>query len=162
MSWTDELAAISGRMRMRAQGMQEQADVLQAVMGCTEQDQQRWRDLRRFAHALVVWKCAVFHCQGSMRALGRDYVYQVYNQTAKALGIPGPIGTHSARKTFGTETYRNFCQAAQRGELLDPLRETAKALGHADINSTDKYLPNRNDLTRQAIMDLGDAWQLIP
>jgi integrase len=74
---------------------------------------------------------------------------------ARRAHIPGPIGWHSLRKCFAQKIYTHFLSAVQRGDqLLEPLRLTAKALGHRSIASTEHYLDHQADTVANAIRSL--------
>lgn len=77
---------------------------------------------------------------GSLRAMTRWQAYKILRRAYRLAGLSGPLATHTLRKTFANRVY-SFCLGRLAGgHPVDPFRVTSKALGHANINSTDKYL----------------------
>ena len=74
------------------------------------------------------------------RAIGRSQAWRVLTRTYKACGLKGKLGTHAMRKTFANNIYNHLLSRVAAGEAIDAFRATSKALGHADIKSTDQYL----------------------
>jgi integrase len=66
---------------------------------------------------------------GRQRALSRKRLWAVISQTAKSLGIKGPIGTHSMRKTWAHQAWKS-------GKRVDVIQ---KELGHTSIETTYRY-----------------------
>ena len=86
--------------------------------------------------------------------IGRSQVWKILHQAAKRQGIKGKVSTHSMRKTFANEIYTHFKSLLAQGIPCDPFRSTSKALGHADIKSTDQYLSFMQEDIDQAIRSL--------
>jgi len=65
---------------------------------------------------------------------------RILKDAFREAGLRGNLSTHTMRKTFAN----NFFTAAEKlrkgGENIDPFRLTSKALGHAVLDNTDKYL----------------------
>ena len=78
------------------------------------------------------------------RAIGRSHAFRILIEAFMASGMSGRLGTHSLRKTFA----QNIAKAL-KGDLL----LIQKALGHADINNTVKYLSCNEEEIDKAIMD---------
>jgi len=87
---------------------------------------------------------------GSNKAISRVRAYQIIHAAARAEGLTGTIGTHSLRKTFADRLYATFLDRQENG--IDALRTMSKALGHANINNTDKYLSFREEEIDDAIV----------
>jgi integrase len=66
---------------------------------------------------------------GKHKALSRYRLWRVISQTAKDIGIKGPVGTHSLRKTFAYQAWRD-------GERVDVIQ---KEFGHASVETTHRY-----------------------
>jgi integrase len=67
--------------------------------------------------------------EGKSKPLSRYRLWRVISQVAEDLGIKGPIGTHSLRKTFAYQAWND-------GERVDVIQ---KEFGHASIDTTHKY-----------------------
>jgi integrase len=72
--------------------------------------------------------------------IGRIQVWKVLTKAFRACGLTGKMGTHAMRKTFANNVYKHLLVRVAAGEAIDAFRTTSKALGHADIKSTDQYL----------------------
>jgi len=68
--------------------------------------------------------------QGPGRPISRRMALKIYKDVFNRAKIFGKVGTHSMRKTFGTR------MQDQTGKI----QLTAKAMGHASVNSTMHYL----------------------
>jgi site-specific recombinase XerD len=66
---------------------------------------------------------------GKAKPLSRHRLWRVISEAARRLGIKGPIGTHSLRKTFAY-------QAWDDGERVDVIQ---KEFGHASVETTHRY-----------------------
>jgi integrase len=66
---------------------------------------------------------------GKCKPLSRYRLWRVISQTARDIGIKGPIGTHSLRKTFAYQAWRD-------GQRVDVIQ---KEFGHASIETTHRY-----------------------
>lgn len=91
--------------------------------------------------------------------MGRSHAYRILRACADNQGIRGNIGTHSLRKTFAHNIHQDFIARRAGGAYLDPLLETARALGHRAVQNTVAYLPESTALTHDAIVNLG---RLLP
>ena len=74
------------------------------------------------------------------RAIGRVQAWKILTKVYHTAGLTGKLGTHAMRKTFANNIYRQLLNRVAAGEAIDAFRATSKALGHADIKSTDQYL----------------------
>lgn len=77
------------------------------------------------------------------RPLGRREAWKIFNAAARAAGVEedlGRLGTHSWRKTYADEVNRHFIARLRSGDSINPMLETCRALGHASVESTEKYL----------------------
>jgi len=68
--------------------------------------------------------------QGPNKPISRRMALKIYRDAFDLAKIYGKVGTHSLRKTFGTR------MQDQTGKI----QMTAKAMGHASVNSTMHYL----------------------
>ena len=48
----------------------------------------------------------LFQSKKNPQPITRQQAYRIINQAGKEVGIPGKIGTHTLRKTFGYHAYR--------------------------------------------------------
>ncbi len=71
---------------------------------------------------------------------------KIIKHAARTVGLDGPIGTHSLRKSFAHDVYEGT------GHDLHKLK---KALGHASINTTDQYLDASERSINDAILAIG-------
>jgi integrase len=69
--------------------------------------------------------------KGTNQPISRRRALRLLQARFNALGMSGPLGTHSMRKTFAVAVHK---------QLGHDLRKTQLALGQSDINSTIKYL----------------------
>ncbi|MDR1471555.1 MAG: tyrosine-type recombinase/integrase [Synergistaceae bacterium] len=67
--------------------------------------------------------------KGKAKPLSRYRLWRVVSNAAHRLGIKGPIGTHSLRKTFAYQAWRD-------GERVDVIQ---KEFGHASVDTTHRY-----------------------
>jgi integrase len=89
--------------------------------------------------------------QGRNSPITRVRAYQILSRVFGLCGLSGKLGTHSMRKTFGNNVYDHMLQLVAHGEPVDAYRETAKALGHKSVASTESYLSFRNEHLRSAV-----------
>jgi integrase len=73
----------------------------------------------------------VFPSRKGSGPVGRVQYHRILKEAVLANELTGKIATHSMRKTFADRAYRAF-----GGNIF----QTAKALGHKNINSTSQYL----------------------
>jgi integrase len=66
---------------------------------------------------------------GKAKPLSRYRLWRVISEAARRLGIKGPIGTHSLRKTFAYQAWKD-------GERVDVIQ---KEFGHASVDTTHRY-----------------------
>jgi len=92
--------------------------------------------------------------------VGPRRVYDVQKAAARRLGLKGRLGTHSMRKTYGVFSHEHFMELAAQGIRVDPLLETARAMGHVSVNSTQRYLEPDQALVDEAIRAV--SRQLLP
>jgi len=83
--------------------------------------------------------------------MSRFHAYRIIRRAAARAKVGGRVATHSMRKTFANSVYDYFLAEVARGVQIDPFRATSRALGHAAITSTDKYLRFRTEDVDQAI-----------
>lgn len=85
----------------------------------------------------------LFRSRKGNRPISRIQAWFIFTSTARAAGLVedmGPLGTHSWRKTFADLSNKHFIAMFAQGEAINPMLETARALGHASIANTEKYL----------------------
>jgi integrase len=81
--------------------------------------------------------------KGFNRPISRVQAYRAIRQAADARRLSGRIGTHSMRKTFAKAIYERSGR---------DLMMTQKALGHASIDSTVRYLSFDSQALDNAIL----------
>lgn len=89
--------------------------------------------------------------QGKNSPITRVRAYQILSNAFRQVGLSGKLGTHTMRKTFGNNIYEHMLNLVAQGVGVDAYRETAKALGHKSVASTENYLSFRNEHLRAAI-----------
>ncbi|OBQ46225.1 tyrosine-type recombinase/integrase [Halodesulfovibrio spirochaetisodalis] len=89
--------------------------------------------------------------QGKNSPITRVRAYQILSRAFGMCGLSGKLGTHSMRKTFGNNVYEHMLDLVAQGVGVDAYRETAKALGHKSVGSTESYLAFRNEHLRGAV-----------
>lgn len=67
--------------------------------------------------------------EGEYKPLSRQRLWAVVSQAAEDIGLKGPIGTHSLRKTWAYQAWRD-------GQRVDVIQ---KEFGHADLETTHRY-----------------------
>lgn len=66
---------------------------------------------------------------------------QILAKAFDRAGVHGQVSPHSMRKTFAMKVFRQATEAFRSGRTsIDPLRVVQDHLGHANINSTIRYL----------------------
>ena len=93
--------------------------------------------------------------------IGPVRAYQAIKAAVRAAGLSdagGVIGTHTMRKTFANDVHRFFLNQLREGNVVDPLLETSRALGHATVQNTVAYLPASAERTRTAIFALEESF----
>jgi len=113
--------------------------------------------LAELRHAGYVHKTDPLFPSRTGKPVTRFQAYRVLKRAFRACGITGRSGTHTMRKTFANIFYDAKLREVAEGKPVDAFRETSKALGHASVASTDKYLSFRDEDIRQAIEELGEA-----
>jgi integrase len=78
-------------------------------------------------------------CRRNGVVVSRYHVYRLYQKAHKELNLSG-LGTHSARKTWATNTHDFWVSQMRQGMNIDPLAMTAKLGGWKDINSCSRYI----------------------
>ncbi len=77
--------------------------------------------------------------------INRQQAWRVLRDAFKALNLRGPLGTHCMRKSFAAAVY-----AGSDKDLV----VTAKALGHANINSTVSYLSFQTEQLDSIVLNM--------
>ncbi|XPV77953.1 MAG: tyrosine-type recombinase/integrase [Desulfovibrio sp.] len=83
-----------------------------------------------------------------------QHAYDILTTGVHALGITGPIGTHSLRKTFAKMIYDAAVEQRAAGVHIEPLFVVQSALGHKSIETTRAYLSFDTATTDNIIMGL--------
>jgi len=78
--------------------------------------------------------------------------HRILKAAYRRADLQGKVSTHSMRKTFANRIYEQGVAMQRAGRIVDPLRLTAKALHHKDVNTTDSYLQFRSELLREAVL----------
>jgi integrase len=83
--------------------------------------------------------------QGENKPISRKQAWLILKEAYKEVGLKGSTGTHSARKSFARSVY----EASGHDIVL-----TQKAIGHASIVTTIKYLDIKQDEVDEVIRKL--------
>ncbi|WP_017754952.1 site-specific integrase [Calidifontibacillus oryziterrae] len=75
--------------------------------------------------------------------LTRVSAWRVINEAAAAVGVPGPIGTHTLRKTFGYHFYQRTKDVAMLQQIF----------GHSAPSITLRYIGINDDMMERALKD---------
>lgn len=107
----------------------------------------------------------LFRSQTGDRPILPAEAWKIFQDAANTAGLRrdlGALGTHSWRKTFASEIFCAAVERMQAGERIDPMREVARALGHADLKNTEKYLPIDHDeaLKNMRVMEAVHSYAL--
>lgn len=90
----------------------------------------------------VVDSTSLFPSQVGGNRISRVQAHRILKQTYEAAGLTGKLATHSMRKTFGTRIY----------QVTKDIMTTKELLGHANVNTTQRYIGVGMD-TLQAAVD---------
>jgi site-specific recombinase XerD len=71
----------------------------------------------------------------------RMQAHRILNRAFKKAGLTGKLATHSMRKTFGTRVY----------SATKDIMTTKELLGHANVNTTQKYIGVGMDALKAAV-----------
>lgn len=82
--------------------------------------------------------------QGKYERISRHSAYRVIHNACKAVGVPGKIGTHTLRKTWGYWAWKNGV----------PLPIIMEVLNHSSISVTKRYLGITQDEINKAYMEM--------
>ncbi|KMK94759.1 site-specific integrase [Rossellomorea marisflavi] len=86
----------------------------------------------------------LFKSKKHAQAITRQQAYRIINKAAKEVGIPGKIGTHTLRKTFGYHAYR-------KGIAISILMKT---FHHHSSSETLRYIGIHQDELRLVKVDV--------
>lgn len=87
--------------------------------------------------------------------ISRVQAWKVLTAAYRECHLGGKLGTHAMRKSFANNIYAYFKDELAKGKAVDPFRSTSKALGHADIKSTDQYLSFLVEEIDEAVESVG-------
>lgn len=102
--------------------------------------------------ALALWitemgladaKTFLFKSRQGGKALTRTMAWTILNRAYRACSMQGKLGTHSMRKTFAGRVHEKL-----GGDIF----KTQKAMGHASLDSTAKYLAVDQEEIDEAIL----------
>ena len=71
----------------------------------------------------------------------RMQAHRILNKAFEKAGLTGKLASHSMRKTFGTRIY----------QVTKDIMTTKELLGHANVNTTQKYIGVGMDTLREAV-----------
>nr|WP_309100550.1 tyrosine-type recombinase/integrase [Fredinandcohnia onubensis] len=73
------------------------------------------------------------------KPITRQQAYRIINHAAKEVGIPGKIGTHTLRKTFGYHAYRKGIAVSILSKIYRH-QSSAETLHYIGIDKNEKYI----------------------
>ncbi|PWA09239.1 site-specific integrase [Pueribacillus theae] len=85
----------------------------------------------------------LFASRKGNRPIGRGQASQILNEAAAACNIPGPIGTHTLRKTFGYHFYQEHKDVAMLQRIF----------GHSSPSVTLRYIGISDDMIDDVLDD---------
>lgn len=98
----------------------------------------------------------IFQSHGYLnKSIGYVQADRILKRAFSSVGLNGQLSTHTMRKTFANNVYNGFLRRVSKGEPVDAFRSTSKALGHADIKSTDQYLTFVTEEIDEMIEEVG-------
>jgi Site-specific recombinase XerD len=83
----------------------------------------------------------------------RQQAGRIVSGLAHDLGMPPKIATHSLRKTFAATLYADELTRWRPGEV-EPIRVTKFALGHASVETTERYIGINDTVVSRAVRSL--------
>ncbi|WP_077620714.1 tyrosine-type recombinase/integrase [Bacillus sinesaloumensis] len=81
----------------------------------------------------------LFKSKKNNNPITRQQAYRIINQAAKDVGIPGKIGTHTLRKTFGYHAYRKGIAVSILSKVYHH-QTSAETLHYIGIEKNEKYV----------------------
>lgn len=81
----------------------------------------------------------LFKSKKDNHPITRQQAYRIINQAAKEVGIPGKIGTHTLRKTFGYHAYRKGIAVSILSKIYHH-QSSAETLRYIGIDRSESYL----------------------
>lgn len=79
--------------------------------------------------------------QNGNEPISRMQAHRILNKAFRKAGLTGKLASHSMRKTFGTRVY----------QVTKDIMTTKELLGHANVNTTQKYIGVGMDTLRAAV-----------
>lgn len=76
-------------------------------------------------------------------SIDRTQAWRIIHEAAEVCGVPGPIGTHTLRKTFGYHFYQKTKDVAMLQQIF----------GHSSPSITLQYIGISDDMVDQALED---------
>ncbi len=92
--------------------------------------------------------------KGENKPISRIQAWRIIKKACNINELQGKVATHSMRKTYANKVYHYFKNQLADGKPVDPFHLTSKALGHRNINNTDKYLSFLESDVNEAIMSI--------
>ena len=108
----------------------------------------------RFADHFLFQSSARGNC-----ALSISGAWRVITAAANLAGCADSVSTHSLRKTFAERYYAHLLELHAGGMRMEPIRELSKALGHKDIEATERYLGWKDDILKAYITQKGPRYE---
>jgi integrase len=90
--------------------------------------------------------------KGENKPISRIQAWRIIKKACHVNEIQGKVAAHSMRKTYANKVYHYFKKQLADGKPVDPFHLTSKALGHKNINNTDKYLSFLESEINEAII----------
>ena len=84
---------------------------------------------------------SLFPSQVGGETITRMQAHRILKRAYEDAGLTGKLATHSMRKTFGTRVY----------QVTKDIMTTKELLGHANVNTTQRYIGVGMDTLREAV-----------
>ncbi|NSL50962.1 site-specific integrase [Calidifontibacillus erzurumensis] len=81
----------------------------------------------------------LFISKKNEKPITRQQAYRIINSAAKEVGIPGNIGTHTLRKTFGYHAYRKGIAISILSRIFNH-QSSSETLHYIGIDKNENYL----------------------
>ncbi|RBW67280.1 tyrosine-type recombinase/integrase, partial [Bacillus taeanensis] len=97
-------------------------------------------EIERYTHRMAPSDFLFPSRQGD-KPISRVQAWNIINEAAREAGVPGPIGTHTLRKTFGYHFYQRTKDVAMLQQIF----------GHSSPSITLRYIGINDDMVDAAL-----------